>query len=476
VRVVPAVRARGKDGGSASSIEIRRREPTGQQPPDARPEPGRRSGETPRVHGRRRAPRPAGLNRGRLLAIVDQLLSAAQNFAVVSLAARQLDAPAFGWFALALTVCWLLFGVNLALVTEPLLVRSGLVAPRGWPRLTGSAITFTVLTSVPLSLGCLVAGFVVPRPLRDPLLAVALVLPVLGVFETVRTAALARLRQGVALSMDAAWVLLWIAVLLLTHPRTAAAHLLIWGLTSAIGLVVYCVRHRSELGRLRRGLRDHAFAEFSRGLKRLYLFEYLSTGGLAHLFTMCLSGVVGIIALGGYRAAQAVTGPFNTVLNALRMVVVPLFSRASSAAGERGRGLPQRYPAGLSGLLVAVVLVLTGGLLLMPQSLGLALFGVTWSAAAPLVLAVSLQRAAAAALMGPITALRVSDAAGKTVRLRVISAAIGYLVALLIGVRWGLVQALWALVLISAVETAVAWWIWLGFDPALADRDSKAAR
>jgi O-antigen/teichoic acid export membrane protein len=410
------------------------------------------------------------------MAIADQLLSAGQNFAVVSLAARRLDAVDFGYFALALTVCWALFGVNLALVTEPLLVRSGLVPARGWPRLTGSAITFTTLTCAPLALACALAACVVPHGLRAGLLMVALILPVLGVFETVRTSALARLRQGIALLMDAAWVLLWIAALLLVHPTTSAGHLLIWGLTSAIGLPVYALTHRSELTRLRRGLRSPAFGEFSRGLKRLYLLEYLSAAGLSHLFTLGLSGMVGIVAVGGYRAAQAVTGPFNTVLNASKMVVVPLFSRASSSAGERGRGLPQRYPAGLSALLVAVVLVLTAGLLAMPAAIGVALFGVTWSAAAPLVLTVSLQRAAAAALMGPITALRVSDAAGKTVRLRVISAAVGYLVALLIAVRWGLVEALWSLVLISAIETAVAWWIWLGFDPALADRDTRAAR
>jgi O-antigen/teichoic acid export membrane protein len=427
-------------------------------------------------HGRRRAPRPPGPNRGRLLAIVDQLLSAAQNFAVISLAARQLDAVAFGYFALALTVCWMLFGCNLALVTEPLLVRSGLVPARGWPRLIGSAITFTTVTSVPLGLGCLPAAFVVPHQLRNSLLVVGLIVPVLAVFETVRTAALARLRQGVALLMDLAWVLLWLAGLLLFTPTTAAGHLLIWGLTSAIGLLVYAAMHRRELGRLRCGLRSTSFTEFSRGLKRLYLFEYLSSAGLAHLFTMGLSGVVGIVAVGGYRAAQAVTGPMNTVLNALRMAVVPLFSRASSSAGERGRGLPQRYPAGLSSLLVGLVMLLTVALLAMPHSIGLALFGVTWSAAAPLVLTVSLQRAAAAALMGPIMALRVADEAGRTVRLRVISAFVGYALALAIAIGWGLVEALWALVLISMLETAVAWWIWLGFDPALADPDVKAAR
>ena len=398
---------------------------------------------------------------GRALAIADQVLSAAQNFALLSLAARQLNAVAFGYFALALTVCWLLFGVNLAIVTEPILVRSGLVRPGRWPRLIGSAVAFTGLTSAGLGVGCLLVAFVVPRELRSAMLVVGVILPVLGVFETVRTAALARLEQAVALAMDSAWVLVWLVALLLARPQTVAGQLLVWGLTCLAGLGAYLGWHVAEVPSMRRGLRSGAYVRFSRGLKRLYLFEYLSTGGLAHLFTMGISGVVGVAAIGGYRAAQAVTGPVNTVLNALRMVVVPIFSRAA----RHRQGLPPRYPVALSGLLVIAVLLMTGVLLLIPMSLGRALFGVTWSAAAPLVLAVSLQRAAAAALVGPITALRVSDAAGKTVRLRVIAAVAGYLVALLVGIRSGLVEALWALVLISVLETGVAWWIWLRFEP-----------
>jgi O-antigen/teichoic acid export membrane protein len=400
-------------------------------------------------HSRQRA--------GRVIAVVDQVLSAGQNFALLSIAARQLDGLEFGYFAIALTVCWLLFGVNLAMVTEPLLVRSGLVRAGRWPRLIGSAVTFTALTSSVLGLGCLAVAFVVPAQLRASLLVVGVVLPVLAVFETVRTATLARLQQGVALLMDAAWVLLWLAGLALLHPQTVAGQLLVWGLTCLGGLLLYLAIHRAEWPALRRGLGSTAFRDFSRGLKRLYLFEYLSTGGLAHLFTMGISGFVGVAAVGGYRAAQAVTGPVNTVLNALRMVVVPMFSRV----GDRDRPVPQRYPAGLSALLLIVVLALTGALLAMPDSVGRALFGVTWASAAPLVLVVSLQRAAAAALMGPITALRVSDAAGKTVRLRVVAACIGYLIALGVGVRSGLTASLWALVLVSVAETAVAWWVWL---------------
>lgn len=257
--------------------------------------------------------------------------------------------------------------------------------------------------------------------------------------------------------MDGTWVLLWLAALLTLRPATAPGQLLVWGLTSLGGLAVYLARHRGELPSMRRGLRSPSYQEFSRGLKRLYLLEYLTTGGLAHLFTMSICGAVGVAAIGGYRAAQAVTGPFNTIMNALRVVVVPIFSRA----GGGRRQLPQAYPVALSAGLVVVVLVLTGGLLLVPDSLGRAFFGLTWADAAPLILAVSLQRAAAGALMGPITALRVSDAAGRSVRLRVVAAVVGYLVALVAGIRFGLAPALWALVVVSFAEAGMAWWIWL---------------
>ncbi len=395
--------------------------------------------------------------RGRAFAVLDQVLSAGQNFALMVIAGRQLDPVDFGWFAIALTVCWLLFGVNLAMVTEPLLVRSGQVRAGHWPRLIGSAITFTALTSSLLGLGCIVAAFVVPDSLTESLLVVGLVLPILGIFETVRTAALARLHQGVALLMDAAWVLAWLAAVVIVHPDTSAGQLMAWGLTCWVGLIAFALYGRSELAAIRHGLVTTAFRDFSKGLKRLYLFEYLSTGGLAHLFTMGLSGVVGVAAVGGYRAAQAITGPINTVLNTLRLVVVPVFSRA----GGRERPVPQRYPVLLSALLFAVVLAFTGVLIVLPDSFGRFLFGPTWASAAPLILAVCLQRAFAAALMGPITALRVGDVAGATVRLRVGAAFGGYAIALLVGIRSGLNPALWALVAISAVETGVAWWIWV---------------
>jgi hypothetical protein len=202
---------------------------------------------------------------GRRLTLAGRIVAAARSLTLIGLAAAEFDRPAFDDFAIGLGTCWALSAITLILITGPIRARGSSVAKRRWPRLIGSALRITLVTSIALSLGCALAALLVPDHVRAVLLAVAAVLVGLRTTETVRAASLARLRPGIALLLDGVWTAVWLLGYLLLHPGSPAAQLLLWGLTSISALLVYALLHRFELRLLVRGLRGNEFLTFSGG-------------------------------------------------------------------------------------------------------------------------------------------------------------------------------------------------------------------
>ena len=143
--------------------------------------------------------------------------------------------------------------------------------------------------------------------------------------------------------------------------------------------------------------------------------------------------------VGSLRAAEVLTGPLGILAQAVFAFGVPEISR---------RRLPSR-PMWLatvaSGILVAIAVVYTIGLMLIPDAWGEALLGDTWAGAQAVLLPIALTSVVSCGKLGPSIIVYGLGHASRTFRLNVVlasSAAAFMLAGALLGgvegLAWGM--------------------------------------
>lgn len=395
----------------------------------------------PRRWGRRfRLLRRAGWN------VVDQVLSALTNAALAFVVARSVDAPAFGAFAVSFLVFSLFIGVARGLVGQPLAIRfSGATAQESTAAVAAGTGTVLAVT-VPAGVALVAGGLLLGGNLGAALWSLGVVLPALVLQDACRMAFFAQGRAHLAAANDALWAAVQfgaVAVLLSSGRDGVAELVLAWGgsaaLCAAVGLVQLRVLPRPAAAL--RWVRDH------RDVSGYLVAEYLLGAGAFHGGILVVGALVGVEDIGALRAAQVLIGPLGILAAAISTFGLPEISRRPHLSASTRWRVAVVAGALMLGASGAYTLLL----LLVPQEVGVALLGDTWSGAQDVLLPVALGSTAAGAALGPAVVIYALGHARETFRLMVVEAPLVLTLMLLGSQIGGARGAAWGLCIDQAV-------------------------
>jgi hypothetical protein len=383
--------------------------------------------------------------------VADQALSSLLNLVLGLLVARAVSAGAFGAFALAFSTYLLVVGICRALVAEPLLVRAS-DDPSDWRLSTRAATGAALVIGVVFGVLCVATGAVAGGVLGHALVALGLVLPVLLLQDMWRYAFFAAARGGRAFVTDLSCAAILIPVLTVLSVKSVDGvepFILCWGLAALLAAIVGVALARIVPSvRLARswiiGQKDLAFPFAGE-------FVVVSAGELA-LFG--IGGLVGLGAVGALRGGQILLGPVRVLQLGIRLAAIPDGVRALRRSSSELR----RMCVVLSVLLTAAPLAWGGALLLLPDRVGEAALGSTWKQADATLVPLSLALAGTGAMTGAFIGLRALAAAGRSLRLRLMTAPFivaGALVGAAIG---GATGAAWGTAVVVWSSVGLWWW------------------
>ncbi|ADB31810.1 hypothetical protein Kfla_2745 [Kribbella flavida DSM 17836] len=385
--------------------------------------------------------------------LADQGLSSLSNLAVGVLVARSSSVADFGVYALAFGGYTIALNVSRAVATEPLGVRySGQRTPQWHKAVRASTATAFLAGVAAMLVGLLIAAF--PGiPSAGVLVAFAVTMPGLLLQDAWRFAFFVVGDGRRAFVNDLVWLVamaVLFAGLYATGTASAFSLTLCWGL----GAVVAAIAGRFQAGLLPRLQLVRDWLKEHRDLTPKYVGEMLAVSGTIQVYMLGITAVASIVAVSGIRGAQVLLGPVNVLNQGIRAIAVPEASRALKHSYRR----LWRVGLVISGGVGAGALAWGAIFLLLPEAVGRELLGpAVWAEASAVMIPVILLQALGASNSGAFAILRALAAAGRGLRVRLISSVVlitaGITGAALggpLGAAWGLASA--------AFCTLLLWW------------------
>lgn len=378
--------------------------------------------------------------RRRAWSLADQAASSLVNVTLIVLVASRVPTDTFGAFALLYGYYVLALQLSQAAFSEPLLVR--------FPQSRGeAAAAIRLSSSAAAALGVVAGVLLIPLSkvlfggLSPAAVVLAIALPLLLAQDALRLGLLAGGRPHLAFVTDVVW---GISQCLLTLAVLTMSTELVWLMagwvsgalaTLVLSIVFARVIPKPSISALKAWL--HTYGD----LARPYFAEAAALAGSLYATLFFVEAFAGLAAVAALRAGQTLFGPANVVSNAVRVVAISEMSRLAAQGARR-----MAKPATLVAASLGVIGAATGFVAFMlPESLGHVLFGQTWELLAPLVFALTVQRVAAGAAIGPLTALRSLQKVRSLFVVRMVTAActvaggaIGAITAGAQGAAWGL--------------------------------------
>ena len=344
----------------------------------------------------------------------DQALSSLENFILGILVARTVGAEEFGAFSLAFSTYLLINGVSRSVTSDPLIVRFSGVEGPDYKRATGEANGAAFVIGCIGAVGVLVAAPLVRPELGGALLALGLTLPGLMTQDGWRFAFFAADQGSKAFVNDLVWAVV-LAVLagavLLLDRASAFMFVLVWGTSATIAAGVGI----KQSGVFPRPARTLPWFRTHKDLALPFLGQFGALIGGAQLSVYGISAIAGLAAAGALRATAILLGPITMFYRGIRMTAVPDAVRTAKRSPEALRGLVRK----ISLTLGAGTLAWGFALLLVPDSVGRALLGETWTGASSIILPITLATACGGVISGLEMGLRALAAAKRSFRARV---------------------------------------------------------
>jgi O-antigen/teichoic acid export membrane protein len=383
----------------------------------------------------------------------DQAFSSLTNFALGILVARAVTPSEFGAFSLAFTTYALALGGSRALATEPLVVRyagsSVEVHRRAAASASGAALVVGAITgAIALVFGATRAG-----ALGEAFLALGISLPGLLLQDSWRYIFFSGGRGSLAFLNDALWAVVMfpaVAVLLLTHHATILWLTLAWGGAGTIAGLVGALQGRVVP-------RPSAALQWFRAQRDLgarYLGEFGALSGARQISLYAVGGIAGVAAVGAIRAANMLFGPIDVFYLGVRLVVVPEGVRILKRSARQLRGAC----ALLSGALSAISVAWGVLIIVLPERIGEALLGQTWSLAHQVAVPIAVMMAAGGISAGNLVGLRALAAARRSFRARLLVSMLQIVGTIAGAAVGGAVTAAWGLA--AGVVAGVPVWVW----------------
>jgi hypothetical protein len=360
----------------------------------------------------------------------------------------------FGVYALAFGGYTVALNVSRAIATEPLAVRHSGEPGDGWKQAVRASTATALLVGLIALLVGLAIGVVPGVPARGVLVAFAVTMPGLLLQDAWRWAFFVVGDGRRAFLNDLVWLVamgIFIAGLYLTGSQSATTLTFAWGLAATIAAVA---------GRFQAGVRPDVrlvpgWLRAHRDLTPKYVGEMLAVSGTVQLYMVGITGVAGIAAVSGIRGAQILLGPVNVLNQGIRVIAVPEAARALKHSTRR---------LWLTGLVISAgvgagALAWGAIFLLLPDSVGMALLGNdVWAEADGVLVPVILLQTLGASNAGAFAILRALAAAGRGLRVRLVSSVVLILAGVGGGSGWGAAGAAWGLASAASLTLVLWWW------------------
>jgi O-antigen/teichoic acid export membrane protein len=347
------------------------------------------------------------------------MVSSLTNVALTIMVARSVSADEFGTFSLLLATYLVCVTLVRGLTSEPLLVRfSAAESPalmRAVSQSSGATVVAALLLVLVLTAVVLATGLVP----QLPALIFLVTLPGLLLQDHWRYALLAAKEPHKAFVNDVAWALaqlLAVAALALADRLTLVLLVLAWGAAANVAALVGLlqVRVRPRVCRAAQWLREQG------DLAGRYAAEGFAFQGANQATVFVVAAVAGLAAAGSLRAAQTLFGPLTVLTLGIRLALVPEAVRAATRSLRRMR----RLVLAAAALLTTVTAAWSVAVLLLPDAAGEAILGSSWALAVPLLVYVAVDRLANATIIGPFLGLRALADSRRSLRARVVVAAL----------------------------------------------------
>jgi O-antigen/teichoic acid export membrane protein len=389
--------------------------------------------------------------------IADQALSSVTNFAIGIIIARLLGTQALGAFALAFSTYTVGLNVSRGLATDPLVIRFSGEEPAPWRRGTAQAAGTALIVGAAGGGICVLFGVLFGRVLDSGVglvfVALGLVLPGLLVQDAWRFAFFAARRNEQAFLNDLVWTvaqLIAFAVLVRDGAADIAALVLAWGgaasLAAIVGSFQAGIWPRPALAR--RWVRDH------KDLGSRYVAENLSLSGETQLRAYVIAVVAGLQTTGAFRAAELLLGPLNVIHFGLEPVALAHAVRVARSSAER----LLNFCVVVGGALAGLTILWGGVVLLLPDRVGTAILGASWSTVGNLLLPMVLFTVGTGLTAGAHVGLRALAAARRSLPTRLASSSLRLGGVLAGAAGAGGVGAAWGLASGQAIATLLWWW------------------
>jgi O-antigen/teichoic acid export membrane protein len=384
--------------------------------------------------------------------LADQALSSLTNFALGLLVARSVSVSDFGAFSVAFGVYLLAMGTSRALTSEPMVVRFSAVAEKHWRRGVKASAGAALILGTVAGVGCIAAGALIDDSLGVALMALGFFLPGLLLQDNWRFAFFANGVGRSAFVNDLVWAAVLfpaIAFLTVTEQTTVGPLVVAWGASATVAAIVGVVQGHV----LPAPQQSRTWLREQRALAVRYLGEFAVASGVSQLTLFGVGAMASLAELGALRAGQILLGPLNILFLSVGLVAIPEGVRLVKDSPDR----LLHYCIRLSGVLSACTLLWGAGILLLPQRVGAAFLGPSWSAARTVVVPLSLMMAAFAFASGAGMGLRALAAATRSLRARLIVAPFLLTGGLIGAALAGSAGAAWGLALAHAIG-GIVWW------------------
>ena len=181
-------------------------------------------------------------------------------------------------------------------------------------------------------------------------------------------------------------------------------------------------------------------------LSRYLLSEYVLGLGTAQLGILLVGLIVGETGVGSLRTAQVLLGPLGILSTAAFQFAVPEIARNIGASRRHLR----YFGAGVSGGLLIGHLAYISMLLMIPESVGMELFGDSWAGAETVLVAMSVAACFSCLANGPAGVLYGLGSARTTFRINLVKGPMLLIAVPMATLLWGVTGAAWALTSIEA--------------------------
>lgn len=343
----------------------------------------------------------------------DQVLASATNFGLLVVVARSVSPNDFGLFAILMAAYGLIAYVGRGLTSDPLVTRYSGAGREQWVGAVRGSTVAAVAAGVVIAAVVALTAMMLPGGLRDATAALALVVPGVLLQDHLRFAFFSSGRAAQAFVNDLVWTLAQlgsISVALLVGTPSVATLVLLWGASGTLAALIGL----GQLGVLPDPRRLRWWFAEHRDLWGFYSAENGLLQITSILVLVILGAVGGLAAAGTLRAAVAIFGPISVLGLGVMAIGVPELARLAA----RDAAAVRRASLVIGGLLALLTLAWGAGALLLPDRVGEALFGQTWTLAHPILLFTTIDGAAAMFILGPFMGLRALGSARRSLRVR----------------------------------------------------------